>query len=639
MWTWAAILACALQPPGTESPAQERTRAFQPGLVWVFFNDVGMRRPADMGIDPQVALDTGTTIRDYARIWLGWIKAPEAGPVTFLAEADNGLRLWLGDNLALDGWSAPTREGTFVFTRQDELVSFRLAFHQDGGTAHVRLRWRWRDRPAELVPASAFCHTEQDRDRGRQMREGKMPIEEVVRMETKAVIYAAGGNVAASGPIRLGRGPHLFLDDLLIDSSANLARKVNCPPRDSSIPNPVVTGKEDGCFQPFMTILRDSQTRRFRVWYGCRRADFSQSASHLGYMESEDGVHWIRPHRVLEDPAPIQFGASVIDEGAGCPDPARRFKYGWWKDGGLKVAASPDGIHWTPLAPGVVLHHNHDINGIFRDPLRRRYVATLSSFDTGPTWSGKRRVTLQAHSQDLLTWTTPHYVLTPHDGLDQGQTQFYAMDGFLVRGGLTIGLVKVLRDDLKADDPPDPPNQYGIGYTTLAWTRDGETWVRDREPFFDRDPKRGAWDHAHAWIDEQVLVGDEVYLYYGGYARGHKVNRFEERQIGLLKMARDRYVAREAGDTPGHLTTPLVMLDADSLALNVDSKAGEVKVEILDEGGQPMPGFSAADCRPITTDSLAAPVAWKRSLRLLAATPIRLRFSLRTARLFALELR
>ena len=55
-------------------------------------------------------------------------------------------------------------------------------------------------------------------------------------------------------------------------------------------------------------------------------------------------------------------------------------------------------------------------------------------------------------------------------------------------------------------------SNYGIGYTTLAWSHDGEHWVRDREPFFDRSSQRGAWDRAHAWIDEQVPVGDEVYL-------------------------------------------------------------------------------------------------------------------------------
>ena len=121
---------------------------------------------------------------------------------------------------------------------------------------------------------------------------------------------------------------------------------------------------------------------------------------------------------------------------------------------------------------------------------------------------------------DLLQWTQPHHVLVPDYSIDEGELQFYALDGYLQRGGLTLGMVKVLRDDLKADTPPDPPDAYGVGYTTLAWSRDGETWMRDPEPFFQPDPQQGAWDHAHAWIDEQLPVGDEVYLYYGGYARG-----------------------------------------------------------------------------------------------------------------------
>jgi len=361
-------------------------------------------------------------------------------------------------------------------------------------------------------------------------------------------------------------------------------------------------------------------------------------ASHVGYLESGDGIRWLRPHRVLRDPAPIQFGASVVDEGAGHADPTKRFKLGWWHGGGLRVAASPDGLAWTPLAPGVVLPHNHDITSIFRDPLRGRYVATVSVYIEGP-WKGRRRVTMQSTSDDLVTWATPHHVLVPDLQLDEGEVQFYAMDGFLARGGLLVGMVKVLRDDLKADAPPDPPNQYGIGYTTLAWTREGMRWDRDRSPFFDRDPRKGAWDHAHAWIDEQLPVGDQVHLYYGGYARGHKVNRFEERQIGLVRMPRDRYVAREAGERPGCLVTPPVVLDADEMTLNVAAKGGEARVELRDEAGKPLPGLSWQDCAPITEDRLAAAVAWKQPLRSVRGRIIRLAFSLRNARLFAFDLR
>src|SRR5215203_402138 len=87
---------------------------------------------------------------------------------------------------------------------------------------------------------------------------------------------------------------------------------------------------------------------------------------------------------------------------------------------------------------------------------------------------------------------------------------------------------------------------------------------------------RRSWDHTMSWISEQVLVGDDVYLYYAGYARGHKVNMVEERQIGLIKMKRDRYVAREAGAEEGRLKTRWLSFDAnaDGMTLNADALNG-----------------------------------------------------------------
>ncbi|HNQ90601.1 MAG TPA: hypothetical protein PKM73_18460 [Verrucomicrobiota bacterium] len=453
------------------------------------------------------------------------------------------------------------------------------------------------------------------------------------------VILAHSGAIRAAEAIPLGSGPHLFLDETLIEDSTNVTPRVIPPRRDPQIPNPLVTGKEDGCFQPYMTVLREASTGRFRLWYGVHTADFNTSRSHLGYLESADGVHWLRPHRVLPDPAPIQFGVSILDDGPQCPNPAQRFKLGWYFGNGLRVAASPDGLDWKPLSSGVVLEHNHDINGLFWDPIRRRYVATVSCYVTGPSWTGQRRVTQQSVSTNLLEWRQPWFVLTPDDRRDPGETQFYAMDGFLARGSLIVGMVKVLRDDLKADTPPDPPDAQGIGYTALAWTHDGDHWIRDPTPFFEPAPERGAWDHAHAWIDEQVPVGDDVHLYYGGYRRGHKVNRFEERQIGLVRIRRDRYVAREAGTVEGTLTTPLLLVRASALTLNVRvPPGGHVRVQVLDPAGRPIPGFSKTDHDPVRGDTLAAPVRWKRPISALAGKPVRFEFSLEQAQLFAFEL-
>ncbi len=455
--------------------------------------------------------------------------------------------------------------------------------------------------------------------------------------KSRASIYVPGFS-GETQPLALARGPHLFMDDYLIAESDNLARDVCHPVRNAAIPNPVVTGKEDGNFQPYMTVLRDAATGRFRIWYGHRREDMNAGRQHVGYMESADGVHWERPARVLDDPAPMTFGVSIVDEGALFVNPAQRYKLGWYKDGGLKIAASPDGLAWTPLVPDVVLYQNHDITGLFHDPIRNRNIATVSVYRTGDAWSGDRRVTMHAYSDDFIHWGPPHYVVLPDDARDGGKTQFYAMDGYLARGGLLIGMVKVLRDDLKSDNPPNPPDAYGVGYTALAWSRDGESWTRDQAHFFDPDPRRDAWDHAHAWIDEQVPVGDDVYLYYGGYAHGHKVNRFEERQIGLVMMKRDRYVARSAGAVPGRLRTPPLLLDAETLTVNADASSGEIRVRLLDGTGAVKEGFDYGDAPALAADGLAMPVAWKGSLDSVKGQPVRLEFEIRNARLYAFGL-
>jgi hypothetical protein len=137
-----------------------------------------------------------------------------------------------------------------------------------------------------------------------------------------------------------------------------------------------------------------------------------------------------------------------------------------------------------------------------------------------------------------------------------------------------------------------------------------------------------------------VPVGDEIFLYYGGYARGHKVNRFEERQIGLVQMKRDRYVAREAGDESGTIMTPSIVLGGHELTINADAAdGGEIRVQVLDAGGKAIEGFTFADAEPITRDGLGVPVKWKRELKQIARRPVRLAFQMKHARLFAIDVR
>jgi hypothetical protein len=136
-----------------------------------------------------------------------------------------------------------------------------------------------------------------------------------------------------------------------------------------------------------------------------------------------------------------------------------------------------------------------------------------------------------------------------------------------------------------------------------------------------------------------VPVDDEVYLYYAGYRWGHKYQRSIDRQIGLHKIARDRYVARYAGAAGGQVTTPLVTIDNNKLTLNTNAAGGELRVQVCDASGTPINGLTFTDCRPITQDSLNAPVEWANSsLAKISGQPVCLQFAIKNASLFAFEL-
>jgi len=440
-------------------------------------------------------------------------------------------------------------------------------------------------------------------------------------------------------PIELKMGPHLFIDDYLIAEQSLLSRTVNNPVK---IPNPIITGGKDGDenFQPYMSVLRDPDTGRFRIWYNTAE---HISQSHIGYMKSEDGIHWIRPHRVLKDPHQIKFGVTVLDRGKEFENQAQRYVLAFWHGDGMKIAVSADGLDWKMLTNKTVWEHNHDINSLHWDPIRKQYLAIGSVRLKHERWEGTQRIPHQSVSKDLLTWEEKWPIFMAKIGapIEEGETQFYAMSGVISRGDLLIGLVKILRDDLNATpgkiakEMGDMDRKAaGLGYTVLAWTRDGRTWQRDHEPFMPNDPHPDAWDHAHVWGDEQIIVGDETFIYYGGYKRGHKVNRFNERQIGLARMPRDRYVAREADLNMGSLITKSLILNGSSMTVNA-YVLGEMRVRLLDQEGRPIKDFDWAD---IHGNAVDIPVRWKGDLVSLSKKPVRLEFQLQDAQLFGFDL-
>jgi hypothetical protein len=507
---------------------------------------------------------------------------------------------------------------------------------------------------------------------------------------TAAVILAmpiiSWAQVAAETPVEerpvvLSPGPQLLIDDYLISQSQGTTRRVNSAERFRE--EPVVTGSAaHQNWQPFLTVLHDPwapPARRFRMWYNVDTVDDPRDGEWFGatgHLESSDGVHWPGPYKKLTSLAAdgrVRFGASVLDEGPRHPIPAERFKMLYFDAGDLvgpRVAFSADGLEWTANAGGKPIMPKAPSDDIWTagfDPYRKRYFLIGKQF--GPfAWTNAEGESLNlpirryftSFSQDFKSWTDFEGCVYSPDERDPGVTQWYGAAGFLARGGLIVGFLRVLRDDLTASGAPPEAiaannggaanlgsnllgtkGGAGMGYTVLTWTRDGKTWHRDRhtDAFLQPNPAVGAWDHAMAWVGSAVPVGDELFLYYAGYRWGHKYRHSVDRQIGLVKIPRDRLVAREAGSLDGLLTTRPIVLDGDELLLNVDARGGRVQVRLTEPGGAPYAGFDFDDCRPISEDSLAATVAWPRKPITLRGKPVRLQFKLARARLYAFEIR
>jgi hypothetical protein len=93
----------------------------------------------------------------------------------------------------------------------------------------------------------------------------------------------------------------------------------------------------------------------------------------------------------------------------------------------------------------------------------------------------------------------------------------------------------------------------------------------------------------------------------------------------------------KAGDEEGILLTRPVTFTGEHLFINLQSQKGEVQVEVCEQDGKAIPGFSRDECRAITTDSTKHMVQWKNgdSLKSIAGRQIRFKFYLTCSKLYA----
>ena len=172
----------------------------------------------------------------------------------------------------------------------------------------------------------------------------------------------------------------------------------------------------------------------------------------------------------------------------------------------------------------------------------------------------------------------------------------------------------------------------------LVTSHNGVDWRRQEKPrpsILALGPN-GAWDDGMLFTPNHPLVeGDTIKLYYGGFDVTHGTNG--SAAIGLATLRKDGFASLGAGQTAGSVTTKKIDTTTRSqLRVNYKTTGGWIKVELLDEAGNTIPGYTSRDCNPLTGDNTNQTVSLKNTKNLPTQTkPVQIRFILKNAALYA----
>ncbi len=478
----------------------------------------------------------------------------------------------------------------------------------------------------------------------------------------------------AEEPIYIGSQRELMVDQHLIDKMNGVRLVLHHPtPREIVL---VHDKPWEGSASLYHSVFQDGD--RYRMYYYGGQMTITRNKLDQPYdlvtcyAESRDGVHWKKPELGLVDfngskqnnivLATAKIGkvnadaghiAMFKDDNPRCSADAR-YKAIVRSRGpkGLLPFKSPDGLHWSPLSKGPVITKGafDSQNLAFWDSIRGEYRAYLRYFTEG------RRDILTATSKDFLHWTEPVplvYPGAPKEHLYTNQIKPYYRAPHIFIGFPTRyidrgwsksmeSLPEVEHRRLRSSVSP----RYGTAVTEglLMTSRDGITFHRWAEAFLRPGPERPhSWAYGNQYIAWHVVETDshlegsprELSLYASDSYWTGKSSRLRRYTLRL-----DGFVSVKAPYKGGEFVTKQIVFSGRELQLNfATSAAGGIRVEIQNQDGQPIDGFALKDCPEIFGDTIDRTVTWRNAsdVRSLAGKPVRLRFQLKDADLYAFQ--
>jgi len=486
----------------------------------------------------------------------------------------------------------------------------------------------------------------------------------------------APGPSAAESPRAIGGRLEMFIDRHLIDRMEGVELRLSQPVN----MGPVLAfdAPWDGPYSNYVTMLKDGPT--YRMYYrgkpgATKDGDDDERSC---YAESTDGIVWRKPelglvevngskrNNVLLDhtagPVPHNF-TPFLDTRPGVP-PGERFKAlgglfdmapDYRSSGGLVALVSGDGIRWRRLRETAVItrenypvqYNDASMSPSFWSAHEGCYVAFIRAWkddgtNTRAGWGGNIRWVARLTSPDFIHWSKA--ALMDFGGAPDEQLYSSTVSPYFRAPHLYVGLTPRIVFNRPAYTPAE--------FAKLGW--DPKIGRDSSEPVLMTSRGGTRYDRTflEAWIRNGI--GPEHWTTRSNFPALNiiptgptEMSLYVEHSYGQpgarlvrYRLEIDRLASVKAPFKGGEFVTKPLTFTGAQLALNLStSVAGGIRVEVQDASGQPIPGFALAESIEVFGNELARIVSWKSGSDLgkLNATPIRLRFVMKEADLFALQ--
>lgn len=457
-------------------------------------------------------------------------------------------------------------------------------------------------------------------------------------------------------PISLANRREIFADYYLIDKLSGVQIVMHSPRDEGAV---LFFDKAwEGVFSGYTTIIQDGN--RYRAYYrGLPTAGKDGTDTETTCMaESGDGIHWTRPdigiytvngtlknNVVLSGEAPASHNFSPFLDKNPNALPEQRYKaVGGEGNTGLMAYVSPDGLRWKKLVKEAILSKApfDSQNVAFWSESEQCYLCYFRTW-AGGGYNGFRTVS-RATSVDFIHWSdnvTMTFGDTPMEHLYTQQTSpyFRAPHIYVAIGGRFMPGRQILTDQQARELNVNPGYFKDCSDAFFMTSRGSNVYDRTFMEAFIRPgigPKNWVSRSNYPALNVVQTSPEEMSLYVNqDYAQ-------PTAHLHRYSLRLDGFTSLSAPYKGGEILTKPFTFSGGELEINYStSAAGEIRFELQDEAGAPIPGYRLEDSQVVIGNEISRVVSWKenKDLSKLASRTVRLRIVMKDADLYSIRFR